>query len=447
MSQSPLPIPGSRRDVARVSFEHLDTVVRVTTIHAWVYLATLFAVCAAAVVFAVVYQVPTKVTGEGILLIDRDTISQVRARATGRLVALNVKLGEWVAPGDHIGEISQDDLEDAIREAKSKFDDLRREDHELTQFEQNEKRTQESAIERLKQAINHTDETSKRRLEIAQRIADSSDRLRKDQHLGDLDLLTAREKLYKIEDDLSAGRSRLAELELDFVKADNARRRAQLERHLKIGQLEIKLALDGRKLVRTSQIVSGARGQVAQVLSARGELVREGSPVVLLHAPKTMSGADDSGKAYDSVVFVPAGEGKKIEIGHDVEVTPATVKREEHGFIRGQVVAISELPATKLAMEAALEHPELVDAFLKRYAPGVLLRVHVKLDAAEDGPYRPFVRSSPASNAVNPFRWSAASGADQPLKTGTMCQAAIVVQRRPLITLVLPWTKRLVGAD
>ncbi len=61
-------------------------------------------------------------------------------------------------------------------------------------------------------------------------------------------------------------------------------------------------------------------------------------------------------------------------------MSPATVKREEHGFIKGKVVAISELPATKLAMEAALEHPELVDAFLKRYAPGVLLRVHVKLD-------------------------------------------------------------------
>ena len=33
-------------------------------------------------------------------------------------------------------------------------------------------------------------------------------------------------------------------------------------------------------------------------------------------------------------------------------------------------MAISELPATKLAMEAALEHPELVEAFLKRYARG-----------------------------------------------------------------------------
>ncbi len=49
-------------------------------------------------------------------------------------------------------------------------------------------------------------------------------------------------------------------------------------------------------------------------------------------------------------------------------MTPATVKREEHGFIQGEVVAISELPATKLAIEAALQHSELADLFLKRYS-------------------------------------------------------------------------------
>ena len=130
---------------------------------------------------------------------------------------------------------------------------------------------------------------------------------------------------------------------------------------------------------------------------------------------------------------MPGGEGKKIEATNEVEIVPATIKREEYGFIRGHVVEVSELPATKLAMEAALEHPELVDAFLKRYAPGVLLRVLVRLD-----------RGDPKRE--NPFLWSSSNGPDQILKTGTMCQAAIVVKRRRLINLILPWTKKLVGA-
>ena len=165
----------------------------------------------------------------------------------------------------------------------------------------------------------------------------------------------------------------------------------------------------------------------------------------MLHAPKGSDGADDDGPAYESIIFVPAGEGKKIEIGDPVEVSPATVKREEHGFIKGQVVAISELPATKLAMEAALEHPELVDAFLKRYAPGVLLRVHVKLD--ESGVSADERSGQSSADRLNHFRWSSSSGQAQPLKTGTMCQAAIVVERRRLISLILPWTKTVVGSD
>ncbi len=60
-----------------LSYDQLDRLVRVTTIQGWVYLGTLFGVCVAAVVFAVLYRVPTKVLGEGILLIERDTLAQV----------------------------------------------------------------------------------------------------------------------------------------------------------------------------------------------------------------------------------------------------------------------------------------------------------------------------------------------------------------------------------
>ena len=45
----------------------------------------------------------------------------------------------------------------------------------------------------------------------------------------------------------------------------------------------------------------------------------------------------------------------------------------------------------------------------------------------------------------NHFRWSSTSGAEQELKTGTMCEAAIVVERQRLITLVLPWIKNTLG--
>jgi HlyD family secretion protein len=431
--------------VTRTAFDQLDTLIQVTNVHAWVYLAALFAIGAASVVFSVLYEVPTKVNGDGLLLIEQDTLVQIRARATGRLTALDVRLGDCVAPDQEIGRVAREDLDEQIHEAEAKLTDLRRQDDELTRFEKAEAASKDAAMAQLQDALNTARVDGLDKLQIAGRVVVGANRLRAEKHLGDLELLESREKFYDVRDDLNNGKTRLAELGLDRVTAENARKRAQLERRLKIDELATKIRLDREKLEKTSSIVSPARGQVAQVQSVVGGLVQQGAPVVLLHAPKAKRGADDAGSTYDAIVFVSAGEGKKIEIDDPVEVVPATVKREEHGFIRGHVVDVAELPATKLAMEAALEHPEMVEAFLKRYAPGVVLRVQIKLEEAGGAASK--AKSAGRSERKNPFRWSSSSGPAQSLKTGTMCQAAIVVERRPLIRLILPWTRKVSGTD
>jgi HlyD family secretion protein len=445
MSVGSMQATNSATSASSAGFERLDTLVRVTTIQSWIYLATIFSVGVAAIAFAVLYRVPTKVMGEGILLIKQDAIAQVRAQATGRLVGLRVKLGDHVEPNQPIGEIFQNDLKDAILEAESKLLDLQTEDIAHADLERIEKETHGRAMDRVKQATGLELKSSREKLTIAERLKDGTDRLRMQFYSSDIEILQAREKMFEIQNDMHKGDTRLAELELEGTKAESTRRRAKLDRQLKIKQLERKLELDREKMTRTSLVVSRFSGTVAQVLSARDELVHEGAPVVLLHSPKAELGADDEDREYDSIVFVAAGDGKKIDIKDEVEVSPTTVKREEYGFIRGRVVAVSELPATKLAMDSALQHPELVDTFLKRYAPGVLLRVHVKLDEAKTSARGH--ASEAGSDGDNHFDWSSISGRSQPLKTGTMCQAAIVVEKRRLISLVLPWTRRIVGAD
>ena len=429
-----------------VALEQLDTLVRVTTVHAWISLGCLFALCAGAVLFAVLYKVPKKVVGEGILLIKHDRLTQVRALGTGRLVKLNVKLGDEVCPDKEIGEISQDDLKDAIRETRARLEELTKEDRLLTDFEANEKTTQEQAIETLKEAINQIIENSREglehRREDRRRLATASGLI---SQLTNLDYLKDLQQKYTIKNDFNNGQSRLAELELTRLTADNQRQRLKLQRQLEISKLATKLRLDELKLDRTSRIVCHSEGTVTQILTASDEFVREGAPVVLLSSPKArvLPGTDDVDVDYESIVFVPAGEGKKINEKNFVEVMPATVKREEHGFIHGRVVAVSELPATRLAMEAALQHPDLVDAFLKHYSPGVLLRVHVKLEQVPGAVLSKGTPTTPPT--LNVFKWSSSSGPQQELKTGTMCEAAIVVKEQPLITLVLPWVRESLG--
>jgi HlyD family secretion protein len=428
-----------------IAFEQLDTLVRVTTVQAWVSLATLFALCAGAVLFAVLYWVPKKVNGEGILLIKKDRLSQVRSLGTGRLLRLEVGLGDPVKVGQQIGEISQADLQDAVRQSSARLDQLRDEDRRLTDFEKGERAKQEAAVTQLREAIRRTVANAHEGLKLADRIVSGSERLRLISQLSNLDYLKDLQQKHTIQNELNGGLSKLAELELTWLTANNQRQRVQLQRQLEIDRLALRLRLDQDKLDRTSRIVSHAEGTVTQVLTATDEFVSEGAPVVLLSSPRqAVLGTDDPARAYDSVVFVPAGEGKKIDVGDFVEVMPATVKREEYGYIHGEVVAVSELPATRRAMDAALQHPDLVDAFLKKYAPGVLLRVHVKLVERERTPGEDAGRRT--DDPLNPFVWSTSSGPKQLLKTGTICEAAVVVEQQRLISLVLPWLRKLLDS-
>ena len=54
-----------RSDASRISFDQLDTPVRVTTVQAWVYLATLFAVGISAIVFGSSTKSRRRRTAEG----------------------------------------------------------------------------------------------------------------------------------------------------------------------------------------------------------------------------------------------------------------------------------------------------------------------------------------------------------------------------------------------
>ena len=167
MDSANQPAPASSSAPSRTAFDRLDTLVRVTSVHSWAYLSILFAVGAGAVIFALLYQVPTKVEGEGILLIEQDRLVFVRARATGRLQSLAPRPGYWVEAGAVIGRIAQEELEDQISQADARLAELRRQDQALTQFEVEEKGSKDAALDRVRDAVLHAQADGREKLKIA----------------------------------------------------------------------------------------------------------------------------------------------------------------------------------------------------------------------------------------------------------------------------------------
>jgi HlyD family secretion protein len=422
------------------AFEQLNVSARVVPLHNWFFLAAAFLTLGAFGAFSFWYQVPLKVEGRGILLAkqspDSDSLLQVTAPASGRLSKVSVAIGSSVRAGDVLAEIDQKELGDEVAATASELARLREEDARMTRLDEDETRSQTEAQTQLERALRRSLELDRSRLSSYQRIAAGDRSLQARRLLSDSDALKSRAEADKIESRVAADEARLYQIAYDRLRDETVRGRASLKRKLAVREAETRLELLQARFKRDTRIVSPYTGKVVDLLITPHAAVEKGTAAALLRP------LDATSEDLEATLFVPAGSGKKIRVGDAVEVAPDTVRRQEHGFIRGEVRSVSEIPCTDQAMLAELKHPALVASFVEKYRGQVLLTIHGALREAP-----PSLSANGTRSPLNRLVWSSSSGAYQPISSGTLCSASVVVERRPLIVLAMPWFKELIGID
>jgi HlyD family secretion protein len=421
------------------AFEQLNVAVRVVPLHNWLFLAAAFLTLGAFGAFSFLYQVPLKLEGRGILLAKHaqgsESLLQVTAPATGRLGKVAVTIGSVVHVGDVLAEIDQKELGDEVASATAELARLREEDARMTQLDLDEARSKADAESELERALRRSRELDLARLSTHRRIVAGDQSLKARRMVSDSDALKSQAEADEVESSIAAAEARLHEIAYDRVRDETSRRRASLKRKLAVREAETRLALFSARFERDTRIVSPHAGKVVDLLITAHAPVQMGTTAALLRPVDTAPGA------LEAIVFVPAGLGKKIRVGDAVEVAPDTIRRQEHGFIRGEIRSVSEMPCTDQSMLAELKNPALVSSFIEVYRGQVLLTIHGALREA------PAASPNSARSPLNRLDWSSASGTYQPVSSGTLCTASIVVERRPLIALVMPWFKGLIGID
>jgi HlyD family secretion protein len=421
------------------AFEQLDVAARVVPLHNWFFLAAAFLTLGAFAAFSFWYEAPLKLEGRGILLAKHaqgsDSLLQVTAPATGRIRKVAVMSGSVVRAGDVLAEIDQKELGDEVASATAELARLREEDARTSRLEDDEARAKSEAQAQLEAALRRGLDLDRARLAAHRRIVAGDMRLKARSMVTESDALKARAEADEVESGVAAAEARLHQIAYDRVRDDATRRRDSLKRQLAIRAAETRLALLRARFDRDTRIISPYAGSVVDLLITDHAPVQMGTTAALLRPVATAPGA------LEAIIFVPAGLGKKIRVGDAVEVVPDTVRRQEHGFIRGEIRSVSEMPRTAESMLAELKNPALVSSFLEMYRGQVLLTIHGALREA------PATRADGTLARLNGLDWSSASGAYQRVSGGTLCSASIVVERRPLIALAMPWFKRLIGMD
>jgi len=169
-----------------------------------------------------------------------------------------------------------------------------------------------------------------------------------------------------------------------------------------------------------STIIAPFSGIVSNLTIQLNDLLQPGGFV-----GNIVQGGLDAGSS-NVILYVPLYDAVLIEEGMEVNVSPSTVNREEHGYIIGKVVSVSASSVTHEHMIATLQNPLLVQTFSGQTA---VMEVEVKL-------------LSDYSTASG-FLWSTPRGAPFAISPGTISNGEIIVSYQRPIDMVIPFIRRL----
>lgn len=159
-------------------------------------------------------------------------------------------------------------------------------------------------------------------------------------------------------------------------------------------------------------IVSPFAGTVLEVLVSNNTPLKPLSPVARI---------EQVNKPLKTILLMSLADGKQIKPGTKVQISPTTVRPEEHGLLLGTVSFVSQLPVSAESLLNQLKSAELVTVLT---AAGPAIEVDVELQA------------DPAT--ASGLKWTTASGPPFKLTNGTLVQANLVVGEQKPINLILP---------
>ena len=476
-----------RESLERLSSpEQLDQVMRVVSLRDWIPLATLGVLFALILVWSVFGRIPVQVQGRGAFV--EPSVAQggeahvvdVQSPGSGILLSLDLKRGDKVRKGQVIGRIEQPDLveqldqeRDRLAELKTQkqaLDALRGEKAELDVVALAQQRAQLN--ESLRQARElgpvlrgrnlEALEAQRRSLELQKKdsqplIVSLAKALegRKDLHAKGLisdsaflaaqrDYLNAVEQLSTLETQLIELSTREAEIRKAFLanEAQVSELQARLKEldvrekttHLERTQAETTLATHIRESERrvrhlevqvreASEIRSETDGNVLELTAIVGQQLTRGARVASLKVHDVASE-----EFLGAVVYLTIGDGRRVEPGMKVQVTPDSVKREEFGGIAGRVIAVSDYPVSLEGIANIVNN----DAMARDLISGDRI-IEAFIDLEED------------PRTSSGFRWTSSKGPDLRIAAGTTNSARVAVEERAPITYVLPFLKSFTG--
>lgn len=400
--------------------EQLDTLPQAVTAPGWLALSALGALLGGALLWGWFGEIPTKIEGKCVLL-NPSGVADVWSGTGGRVVDVLVKVGDQVRAQQPVARVAQPELTDQMDKAQGRVREL-----EQVLATQQKFHTRASGLNAQLEA------QMRQNLEAQRKVAAERARIARERAASQKQLL---EQGLVTQQALLATRQEQAGAELEVQSLDNQIAQLALRRLANEKQDSQELTMaehqlqEARRIVDTLRlrlseqalVVSPHDGRVVEVKAGPGMQIAPGVALASIERPRSDSG-------MEAVIYVPAGDGKKIRSGMQAQVTPSTARREEDGFMHASVSYVGEYPASSQNVMLVLQNELLAKELAGERLP---IEVRARLKTGGDGRYQ----------------WSSAAGARRDVLPGTLCRADVIVERQRPLALVLPTLKKRLGLD
>lgn len=470
--------------------EQLDQLMEVVKPQSWLLLAGLGGLTGLGLIWSIWGKIPVRVSAQAVFVYPYQ-MREIQSLGNGRVQQLRAKPGDTVRQGDVLATIDQPELAKQIQQTQAKLQDLQqqtsalnatqdqRDQLELVSLGQQRQnllrqiRNVESLLPTLEPmtpslktkqlaAIRQQQTNLQARLADAQRLdAVLKTRWENRRKLFEQGVLTQdavleAEQTYlsnlrsisELQSQLEQLQVQLVQVERTFIEDNNQllslqTQRSDLQRQIQdletrtqeIRQRQLETTSQRQNTLRDtqralnlllvqyqqhSQIRSAASGRIVELPLAVGQSVTANSPLGLI-------ATSEASQDLQGLAFFPVADGKKIQAGMVMQITPASVKRERYGGVEATVTSVTTFPMTKQEMSALIGNPEVVQALGNTPMIGV------------------YSQLKPSPNTFTGYQWSSSQGPQLKLTPGTTATAFVTVENRSPISFVFPILRETTG--
>ncbi|MBF0408917.1 MAG: NHLP bacteriocin system secretion protein [Candidatus Riflebacteria bacterium] len=366
-------------------------------------------------------SIPTKIWGRGIMLA-QGGVFNIFTPGAGCLRGISVKPEQLVKKGEVLAAIEHPELTKEIQAAKQRLKELTEGMRVTFMLQQSERLTQADLSKRRRANLMDSLEVLKSQKKVVVDLAKEQEKLQKKGLLTKQTVIESQREIQRLEGVIRDTEHLVKQLPADSMELSNRQTRENMIRELEIAEASRTVEMLEKRSELTSHIIAPETGRVLEIMAAEGDRVSVSQAVFSFES----QGIDKN--LLEGVVYVSLKDGKQVKPGMMLQITPASVKREEFGFILGKVLSVSPFPATPQGMQSVLGNSQLVQTLMAGGAP-IGIRAELQRDP-----------TSPSG-----YRWSTGKGPDLLLTSGTLCDASIVVREQSPLSLLLPTLKNFTG--